>query len=221
VRDVESTVFKPAKELKGFAKVDLQPDEEKEVTIELDRRAFSFYDVGCKDWIVEAGDFEIFAGASSEDIRLSTTIRVDSAQQASPIADRERLAPYYDLSKDSPISREAFEALYGRALPENVQPQKGNYNANTPIGDMSDSFIGRMLLNVMKQNVRKMFKDTGEENPLLDMVDAMLKEMPLRSMMMMSNGALNQRSLEALLMMINGKFFKGLLAFLKVGSSKK
>ncbi len=83
VRDVESSHFRPFKELKGFAKVHLQPKEEKSVTIELDRRAFSFYDVGKKDWILETGDFEILVGASSQDIRLKTTLRLVSDQQAS------------------------------------------------------------------------------------------------------------------------------------------
>jgi beta-glucosidase len=215
VRDVESTVFHPAKELKGFAKVALQPGEETAVSIDLNRRAFAFYEVNRKDWVVEAGDFEILVGASSQDIRVSSTLHLDSAQQAAPVADREKLAPYYTLAIGTPISREAFEALYGRPLPINQNPQKGNYTLNTPIGDMSDSFIGRMLYKLMNRTVRNMFKSTEEENPLLDMIESMLKEMPLRSMAMMSNGTLKRQSLDALLVMINGRFFKGLLDLLK------
>ena len=68
VRDVASTAFRPAKELKGFIKVALQPGEETSVTLELDRRAFAYYDPQLKDWRVEAGAFEILVGASSQDI---------------------------------------------------------------------------------------------------------------------------------------------------------
>ncbi|MEW6241657.1 MAG: glycoside hydrolase family 3 C-terminal domain-containing protein [Chloroflexota bacterium] len=214
VRDVESTVLRPFKELKGFAKVHLQPGEEKEVTITLDRRAFAFYDATQKDWIIEAGDFEILVGASSRDIRLTTTIRVDSAQAASPIADRESLTPYYALTS-APIPQSAFAALYGRALPENTIPQKGHYTLNTPFGDMSGSWLARQLLNLMNRQVKKMVGGDDPDNPLLAMVENMLKEMPLRAMLMMSNGSLKRGTLDALLMMINGKGFKGFVALLK------
>jgi beta-glucosidase len=63
-------VPRPVKELKGFAKVNLKPDESKRVTLTLDRRAFSFYDVKKNDWSAEAGEFTILVGASSDDIRL-------------------------------------------------------------------------------------------------------------------------------------------------------
>ena len=172
--------------------------------------------------VTTAGDFEILVGASSQDIRLTSTLRVDSSQQASPIADREKFAPYYNLSKNTPISRDAFEALYGRALPDNQQPQKGNYTLNTPFGDMSDSFPARQLLGMMNAQVKKMFKSTnGEENPMLGMVENMLKEMPLRSLLMMSNGAVKRGTLDALLMMINGKGFKGFFALLKSLTAKR
>ena len=214
VRDVESTPFRPSKELKGFAKVHLNPNEEKDVTIELDRRAFAFYDVTQKDWIVEAGDFEILVGASSRDIRLTTTVRVDSTQQASTSADGDSLAPYYALTSSS-IPQTAFASLYGRALPANIQSQKGTFTLNTPIGDMDDTFIGRQLFNLMSSQVKKMFKGTEEDNPLIGMVENMLKEMPLRSLGMMSNGALKRPTMNALLMMMNGQGFKGFMALLK------
>jgi beta-glucosidase len=220
VRDVESTPFRPSKELKGFAKVQLNPNEEKDVTIELDRRAFAFYDVTQKDWIVEAGDFEILIGASSRDIRLTTTIRLDSVQRASAIADRDSLVPYYVLTS-SPIPQPAFASLYGCALPANLQPQKGTFTLNTPIGDMNDTFIGKQLFSLMSSQVKKMFKGTEEDNPLIGMVESMLKEMPLRSLGMMSNGALKTSTMNALLLMMNGHGWKGLAALIKSFVVKK
>ena len=76
VSDKEASVDRPAKELKGFAKVALQPGEEKKVTIGLSERDFAFYDVEKKDFVAEAGEFEILAGASAEDIRLKETIEI-------------------------------------------------------------------------------------------------------------------------------------------------
>jgi beta-glucosidase len=219
VRDVESTVFRPAKELKGFAKVALKPGEETEVTIELDRRAFAFYDVDQRDWIVEAGDFEILVGASSQDIRLADTMQLASAQKATAPADREKLAAYYNFSKGTPVSQSDFEALLGRTVPPNQGPQKGKYTLNTPIGDMSDSFIGRQLFKTMEKQIYKMIQGQ-EDTPTGLLLQTMLHEMPLRGMLMMGDGSLNRGMLEALVMMINGQFLKGLVAFLKARRAK-
>lgn len=79
VRDVESSVIRPAKELMGFEKVELQPGEEKTVTFTLGKRAFAYYHTGLKDWYVEDGDFEILAGGSSKDIVLKEVVSVKSS----------------------------------------------------------------------------------------------------------------------------------------------
>jgi beta-glucosidase len=63
-------VPRPTKELKGFAKVNLRPGESKQVTLSLDHRAFSYFDVAKHDWRAEPGDFAITIGSSSADILL-------------------------------------------------------------------------------------------------------------------------------------------------------
>ncbi len=78
VRDVESSVIRPVKELKGFEKIELAPGESKVIVFTLDKRAFSFYNEKTHDWFVESGDFEIMIGSSSRDIKLSSSIHVES-----------------------------------------------------------------------------------------------------------------------------------------------
>ncbi|WP_040949397.1 beta-glucosidase [Gorillibacterium massiliense] len=78
VRDKESKVIRPEKELKGFMKVELQPGEEKTVTFTLNKRAFAYYNVELKDWHVESGVFDILIGSSSNCIVLSDSIQVQS-----------------------------------------------------------------------------------------------------------------------------------------------
>ncbi|MEV5027626.1 beta-glucosidase family protein [Paenibacillus sp. LPE1-1-1.1] len=78
VRDTVSTVIRPAKELKGFSKIELQPGEKKTVSFQLSKRAFAYYHVGLQDWHVETGEFEILVGASSRDIACSQTVQVQS-----------------------------------------------------------------------------------------------------------------------------------------------
>lgn len=213
VRDVESSVFRPAKELKGFAKVALETGEEKEVTIKLDRRAFAFYDVKQKDWIVETGDFEILVGASSRDIRLSVVTHITASQPAAVPDNREDLKVYYNLTKERLITQTEFEALLGFPIPPNQKTKKGDYTINTPIGEMSDSFIGRQLHAMMKRQIRKMVRGL-EDTPMAVLLETMIQEVPLRGILMMG-GAMTRNKLDALLLMINGRFFKGLFAFLK------
>ena len=69
VRDVEATVRRPEKELKGFAKVVIEPGRTERVHFTLDDRAFAFWDPRSGGWRVEPGEFELLVGASSADIR--------------------------------------------------------------------------------------------------------------------------------------------------------
>ena len=82
VTDVKSSVYRPEQELKEFVKVWLNPCESEDVEFILKKDAFAFYDVGRKDWIVEAGAFEIRIGASSRDIRLQTKIEISKGEVA-------------------------------------------------------------------------------------------------------------------------------------------
>lgn len=78
VRDVASTIDRPEKELKGFAKVELQSGEQKTVSFTLDKRSFAYYNVDLKDWHVESGQFAVLIGRSSQDVVLSETLTVAS-----------------------------------------------------------------------------------------------------------------------------------------------
>ncbi|HUL76783.1 MAG TPA: glycoside hydrolase family 3 C-terminal domain-containing protein [Vicinamibacteria bacterium] len=70
LRDVESSLPRPPKELKGFARVELQPGETRTLTFALDPAALAFFDPGKGDWVAEKGAFEVLLGSSSRDIRL-------------------------------------------------------------------------------------------------------------------------------------------------------
>jgi len=76
VGDSHASVPRPVKELKAFAKLNLRPGESKQVTLSLDRRAFSYFDVAKHDWHAEPGDFAILIGSSSADIRLQSSFKL-------------------------------------------------------------------------------------------------------------------------------------------------
>ena len=76
VGDRHSSVPRPKKELKGFAKISLAPGESRQVTVKLDRRAFAYYDVKKHDWKVEPGDFDVYVARSAAQIELTGTVPV-------------------------------------------------------------------------------------------------------------------------------------------------
>ncbi|HMD17223.1 MAG TPA: glycoside hydrolase family 3 C-terminal domain-containing protein [Terriglobales bacterium] len=76
VGDGHAPVPRPVKELKGFTKVNLSPGETKTVTVKLNRRAFSYYDVTKHAWTVSPGDFDVFVARSAADIELTGKVAV-------------------------------------------------------------------------------------------------------------------------------------------------
>lgn len=78
VGDPESTVFRPVRELKDFAKVELQPGESRDVTFTLDKRAFAYWNEEIQDWHVESGEFTIEVGQSSRNMECSASVNVMS-----------------------------------------------------------------------------------------------------------------------------------------------
>ena len=78
VGDKESTYIRPIRELKGFEKVELQPGESKDVSFQLDKRSFAYWNDELGDWHVETGEFTIDIGQSSRQIDISATVKVTS-----------------------------------------------------------------------------------------------------------------------------------------------
>jgi beta-glucosidase len=83
VSDTHSKVPRPAKELKGFARIDLKPGETKTSTVTLDRRSFSYYDVAAKQWRADPGEFNVLVGRSSQDIELRGSLTLSESSAAS------------------------------------------------------------------------------------------------------------------------------------------
>ncbi|KAA3660451.1 MAG: glycosyl hydrolase, partial [Chloroflexi bacterium] len=89
VHDQKAGLVRPEKELKGFAKVALQPGETKTVSIQLDFRAFAFYHPEHKQWITEDGEFDLLIAASATDIRQTMTVTLESTIDLPCILDKE------------------------------------------------------------------------------------------------------------------------------------
>ena len=77
IQDVYSTCERPIKELKGFSKDEIQPNETVTVKIHLDKHSFAIYNAALGDYYVENGKYRILIGSSSQDIRLSADIKIE------------------------------------------------------------------------------------------------------------------------------------------------
>lgn len=108
VKDQESTLQRPEKELKKFAKAELNPGETKEISFELNARDFSYFDGHRKLWIAESGAFDILVGASSRDIKLEETIELQSTQVV-PLAYNEYT--FFREYWDNKETRELLKAM--------------------------------------------------------------------------------------------------------------
>ena len=201
VKDAESTVFRPEKELKGFKKVFLAPGEEQTVTLTLDKRAFAYYNVNIGDWHVESGKFEILVGASSRDIRLDAAVQVDSTAADVAVPDLRAEAPAYYTADVHEITDEAFEALLGKPLPyRDEAPCRITVNSsleeaqNTPAGKK----INAMLVGL--------FRALSKGNPAQEkMMTAMALQIPIRCFISMSMGVFTEDMAAGLCQILNGE----------------
>lgn len=119
VKDQESTLQRPEKELKKFLKVELNPGETKAVSFELNARDFSYFDGHRKLWIAESGAFDILVGASSRDIRLEETIELQSTQIV-PLAYNEYtfFREYWDNQETRELLKALVPQWIGNFVPE-------------------------------------------------------------------------------------------------------
>ncbi|WP_338590823.1 glycoside hydrolase family 3 C-terminal domain-containing protein [Paenibacillus sp. Y5S-9] len=165
VSDVESTVIRPVKELKAFAKVALEPGESKVVSFTLNKRSFAYYNVDMKDWHVETGEFDIQVGSSSRDIHVHARVNVESTATFLP-----------------------------------------TYTRNSTLGDIQRDPAHKKLLDQALQQFQEASGFGGDDaGDHADMMDAMMKYMPLRALVAFSGGAMTEEAMNELLEQLNNK----------------
>jgi beta-glucosidase len=116
VHDLESSVARPVRELKGFSKISLAAGASQQVSIELDQRAFSFWAELHGRWAVEAGDFLIAVGFNSRDLPLSETVTVEAPRLAGPLNRNSTLQEWMS----DPTGRELIEREVEQGQPAAV-----------------------------------------------------------------------------------------------------
>lgn len=218
IHDCDSAVFKAEKELKGFEKVYLEPGEEKEIIFILNSRSFAYYNTSIHNWCVEAGEYEILIGASSRDIRLSKKVNIMSSEEAEVSTSLETAHSYYSLKDHlSGIPEDEFKTIYGSDLPANTKNPAEPFSLNSTLEDVTSTLAGKLLYKyILWYTVGMSGKEKSERaDASRNMVRKTTPQNTLRSYVILSGGMVNFGMMDGLLMMMNGKFFRGLFKFLK------
>jgi beta-glucosidase len=142
VHDLKSSLVRPPKELKGFAKVELQPGETRTVTLALDFRAFAYFHPAYKQWITEDGQFDLLIGSSSADIHCVKTVTLQSTLELPSILNRE--STIRDWMAD-PRGKKILAPLFKQFLAP-MQAAFGGGDENEGAGMDTDGFLMEMPL---------------------------------------------------------------------------
>ena len=197
-------VFRPAMELKGFARVSLKAGEKKTVTIPFDAYTFRYFNAKTGKFEVEDGEYGICIAASSEDVRLRGSLHVAGTEAPLPY-DTAAIQPY--LTGDVlNVPDAAFEALLGRKLPA------ARWNRKVPLG-MNDTIrqmayaknpICRLVAKILGGMIDGAIKKGKPDLNLL-----FIYNMPFRGMGKMMGGMVSIAMAEDILFIANGHFFRG------------
>ena len=197
-----SELFRPAKELKGFARVTLAPGEKQRITIMLDDKAFRFWNVKANRWEIEGGEYELLVGASVEDIRLCEKISVHGTATVHPYEDVD-LDCYYKGDVLS-VSDADFEKLLGHPIPDG----KTKIDRNLTLGELNHA---RSPLGWLVWLVLTILLDVSYKRGKPDLNILFQYNMPLRALAKMTNGAISMGMVDGIVMELQGFWILGLV----------
>ena len=198
----DSELFRPAKELKGFARVTLAPGEKQRITITLDDKAFRFWNVKANRWEIEGGEYELLVGASVEDIRLCEKISVHGTAAVHPYEDRD-LDCYYK-GNVLHVSDADFEKLLGHPIPNG----KTKIDRNLTLGELNHA---RSPLGWLVWLVLTILLDVSYKRGKPDLNILFQYNMPLRALAKMTNGAISMGMVDGIVMELQGFWILGLV----------
>lgn len=196
-------VFRPRRELIGFAKVFLHAGESRRVSIALVEHAFDYWNVKTSAWERERGSHRILVGSSVRDIRLEGSIEPVGTGAPAPYTSRE--LPHYWSGDVHDVTDDEFEALLGRSLP---RPRaEGLLDINDSVAQMSraQSVLARLVWRAL---TKRMQKAEQEGRPDLNLL--FVYNIPFRAIAKMTGGQVSMEMAEGLLDAVNGHLLRGL-----------
>lgn len=199
----DAKVYRPEKELKGFAKVFLKAGESAEVKIPFDDKTFRYWNVRTNAWEVEGGTYRIMIGASCADIRLEAEADVAGTTEEFPYYTNRMPSYYSGLIQQ--VDDKEFEELLGTPIPSGKWT--GDLTVNDAICQMyyAKSAIARFAYKKLTQ-MKKKSEDAGKT----DLNILFIYNMPFRAIAKMTGGMVSMEMVEGIVTMVNGHLFRGL-----------
>lgn len=218
----DSHIFRPVKELKGFAKTALlQPGEEEVVEIKFDDKSFRYFNAKTNKWEVEEGEYDIYVASASNDVRLTGTIKEKGTTEEYPYD--ENAIPNYYSGNVQHVSSDEFKVLYGREFPNdefdwcNKKHTRMHITHNNLFCDLvyARGWVGRLIGKALRMLVRH-----GEKHNkgLRNMIVMGPYGFPVRAISRMMGMPMAQ--CEGLRMVFDGHFHKGMAQFFRGGKQK-
>ena len=198
-------IFRPALELKGFARVSLRAGETRRVTIPFDKYTFRYFNVQTNAFEVEGGQYAVLIGASSEDIRLRGNLTVKGTGKQNPYASAA-FDPYKKCELDA-VPDAAFQALLGRKLPQHTWNKGGLLDINDTVRQLSyaKNPVARLAYRILTKKVNKAIENGKPDLNLL-----FIYNIPFRGMAKMMGGMVTTDMAQDILTMCNGHWHRGL-----------
>ena len=196
-------VFRPEKELKGFAKVFLKAGETKSVNIAFNDMTFRYWNVKDEAWAVEGGIYKVLVGSSSADIRLAADMSVAGVGSGNPY-DRKKVPAYYsgDITR---VPDGQFETILGRPIPDGSWTRELTENDAICQLKNSKSWLCRRVYGVLEGKKKK-----AEAAGKPDLNVLFIYNMPFRAIGKMTGGAVSQEMVQGMVKVVNGHFFGGI-----------
>ena len=198
----DAKIFRPAQELKGFAKVPLRPGESRTVVIPLDDKAFRYWNTQTDRWEIEGGQYELRVGASSADIRLTAAVEVAGTDAPDPYAGKT--LPHYKTGSVQNVPDAEWETLLGHAIPQD----KIKIDRNMTLGELnhSRSPLGWLIWAVLTALLNASYKKGKPDLNILFQYN-----MPLRALAKMTGGAISMGMVDGIVMELQGFWIIGLV----------
>lgn len=201
ISQIEPKIYKPNKELKEFVKIELSPNEEKEIAVKLNRKSFEYYNTETKSWKIEEGTYQIQIGKSSRDIVLKQEIYINSRDKK---ISKRYPQKYYDGNIQN-ISDEDFERLLGYKLPEKHLNIENVTDENT-LEQIKDTKVGKIIYKNQIEKMNNLFKKQNTNKATKVMMDM---QKPLKKFYEKKNSKITKDMIEELLDIIkNDKDYK-------------
>lgn len=202
VAKLNAEIFRPAQELKAFAKVQLAAGESKTVTLALDDKAFRYWNTRTESWEVEGGTYELRVGASSADIRLTAAVEVIGTDALNPYAGKA--LPHYQSGKVQTVPDAEWETLLGRPIPDD----RVKIDRNMTLGELNHgrSPLGWLVWAVLTALLNASYKKGKPDLNVLFQYN-----MPLRALAKMTNGAISMGMVDGIVMEVQGFWLIGLV----------